>query len=84
MAVLSEADRVEMTAQIMRTLSSEWESLGLTKPQLKAAVDAADAWVDANAASYNTALPVAARNNLTPKQKARLLVFVIQQRFVRT
>ena len=84
MAVLSEADRAEMTAQIMRTLSAELEALGLTKPQLRAAVDAADAWIDANASSYNTARPVAARNNLTPKQKARLLVFVIQQRFVRT
>ena len=84
MAVLSEADRAEMTAQIMRALSAEWEALGITKPQLRAAVDAADAWIDANSSSYNTALPVAARNNLTPRQKARLLVFVIQKRFVRT
>jgi hypothetical protein len=47
-----------------------------------AAVNAADAWVDSNAASFNAALPVAARNGLTSSQKARLLMFVVSQRFL--
>ena len=52
-----------------------------SKPDLQAAVDAVDGWLDANAASLNAAIPVAARTTLTVKQKAQLLVYVIRRRF---
>jgi hypothetical protein len=48
---------------------------------LQEAVDAVDSWLDANAASLNVAIPVAARTTLTVKQKAQLLVYVIRRRF---
>jgi hypothetical protein len=81
MAVLSDANRAELHATFMRALSDARAPIGITKAQLRAAVDAADAWADANANSYNSALPVAARNNLTAKQKAQLLAYVILRRF---
>jgi len=81
MAVLPDPDRVNVWATFMRELSAEREGINLSKVDLRAAVNAADAWADANAAAYNTALPVAARTNLTTQQKARLLMFVIRRRF---
>lgn len=81
MAVLSNEDRVEIWRDIMNALSGEREPCALTKTDLRAAIDAADAWVDANKASYNNALPAAARTALTPAQKARLLTIVIKKRF---
>jgi hypothetical protein len=78
MAVLSDADRVAVWIQYMR---QRFAATGLTKAELRAAVDAADAWADTNAAAYNTALPLAARTNLTAKQKAALLMLVILRRY---
>lgn len=84
MAVLTEVDRVALHAAMMRELSANLDPLGaLSKADLRAAIDAADSWADANAASYNTALPVAARTILTAKQKALVLMYVIRQRHVR-
>lgn len=76
MAVLADAERAAVWATVMR----EMDIAGLTKAQLRAAIDATDAWIDANAAAYNTALPVAARNALTAKQKAWLFSFVSLRR----
>jgi hypothetical protein len=56
-------------------------SAAFTKPQLAAAVTAADGWVDANAASFNSALPAAFRNSATAAQKAMLLVYVATRRY---
>ncbi len=72
--------------QIWRGLMRYWSGLqepiaGITKTDLRAAVDAADAWVDSNAASFNSALPVAFRTNATASQKALLLVAVVLMRF---
>ena len=54
---------------------------GLTKAQLRAAVDATDQWVEDNSASFNTALPVAVRTALTAKQKAILFSIVSLRRY---
>lgn len=82
MAVLPDGDRVALWADLMREISRVVEPLGaLNKADLRAAVDAADAWADANASSFNTAIPQPARGVLTAKQKARLLMFVIRRRF---
>jgi hypothetical protein len=80
MAVLNEQQRVDVWAEIMRQLSSAHESCGITKPQLRAAIDAVDQWCEDNAAAFNAALPVAARNGLTAAQKARLLAYVALKR----
>jgi len=50
------------------------------KPDLKAAVEAADAWADANATSYNTALPVPFRTSASASEKALLLAYVCLKR----
>lgn len=81
MAVLSVADRQAISAKIMRDGSSVQDTYALLKTDLRAAVDAADAWVDANAASYNSALPLTARGALTVRQKALLLAYVILRRY---
>jgi len=77
MAVLSEQDRLTAWAEFMRE-----GGVSITKADLRAAVDALDDWFDANAATLNTALPLAARNGLTTTQKARLLRAVIARRYL--
>ena len=81
MAVLSDPDRIDAWANWMRT---NVEDVSITKPQLRAAVDAIDSWADANAVSLNAAIPQPARGSLTAPQKARLLTLVIQHRFERS
>ncbi|HXU82500.1 MAG TPA: hypothetical protein VN914_13955 [Polyangia bacterium] len=81
MAVLSDPDRVALWAKLMQDASASRTPLPLLKAELRAAVDAADAWADANAAAYNTALPLPARTALTSKQKALLLMYVIERRW---
>ena len=77
MAVLPEGDRFTLWADLMR----RGESYGtLVKPELRAAVDAVDAWIDANSASFNQAIPQPARGQLSGKQKALLLMVAVQRR----
>lgn len=78
MAVLNTNQRAEAFAQLMRSLPG---TVGITKPDLRAALDAVDDWLDANAASLNSAIPQPARANLTPSQKAHILAFVATHRF---
>ena len=81
MAALIDADRIELKSKWARRLSRDRELFSLSSLDTKAAVAAVDDWVEANRASYNSALPVAARTNLTAKQKAEILMFVIDKRF---
>ena len=80
MAVLPAADRLRIWRGLSRWWSNLRENCALNKADLQAAVTASDAWVDSNSASFNSALPVAARNNLTTSQKSLLLVAVILMR----
>lgn len=67
----------------MRALSARREPIGaLNKSDLRAALNAADQWASDNQASYNSALPAAAQAALTSAQKAELLKFVIEKRYV--
>lgn len=81
MAVLSQSDRDLVYKEFVALLNLTNEGIGVIKADLKAAITAADSWADANAASYNTALPQPARNALTARQKARLLMNVIKRRY---
>lgn len=78
MAVLSDADRASVWA---RWMQDNLEVAGLTKPQLRAAVDALDVFLNDNAAAINAAIPQPARSALTNAQKARLLSYVALQRY---
>ena len=82
MAVLTDGARVEVWADIMREVSAERQPIGVTKPELRAAVNAIDAWLNDNAAALNSAIPQPARSALTTPQKARLLKAVITRRYL--
>ncbi len=82
MSVLPDADRIKAWADLMRKFSDDRQSITITKTDLRAAVDALDSWIDANAATINAALPQPARGNLTTQQKAILLMYVITQRYL--
>ena len=82
MAALSDADRAALNALIQSDWSSERAQLaGVTKSDLRAAINAIDAWADANAVAFNSAIPLPARTALTAKQKARLLLLVVRRRY---
>lgn len=80
MAALSSADRREVWAEWMRENNA---AVGVTKADLRAAIDALDVWLDANAATINAAIQLPARSALSAAQKARMLTHVIRQRFVK-
>ena len=82
MAVLSSTIRQQIWRGLMRSWSRQGETVaGVTKADLQAAVDAADDGANSNAASFNTALPSAFKNNATAGQKALLLAIVVLARF---
>ena len=80
MALLDQATRTTIWADFMRWLSDQLQSAGFSKADLQAAVDATDSWIDTNAASFNTALPVAFRTAATLTQKTVLFCFVAMKR----
>lgn len=82
MAVLSDADRVAVWAEWMRLISADHELCGITKADLRAAVNALDDWINANAAAINLAIPQPARSSLTSAQKARLLTLIVTRRYL--
>jgi hypothetical protein len=65
---------------LMRLMSVNAETIPITKPDLLDAITAADAWIDANAASFNAALPAPFRTTATQAQKARLLSYIALKR----
>lgn len=52
----------------------------MTKPDLRAAVDATDQWIEDNQTSYNQALPQPFRGSATAAQKTVLFAFVAFRR----
>ncbi|KKN37292.1 hypothetical protein LCGC14_0764910 [marine sediment metagenome] len=84
MAALPDADRVAIWREFMEDLSNRREGTPFSKGDLRAGVDALDGWLDANAASANTALPQPFRGAASVQQKALLLQFVIQKRYLRS
>lgn len=82
MAVLSDADRAVLSARFQSDASATRTVLpGVTKTDIRAAIDAIDGWVDANAASFNAAIPQPARAALSARIKAELLTHVVRRRF---
>jgi hypothetical protein len=52
----------------------------VSKPNLQAAVNAVDDWVDSNAVSFNNALPAAFKAAATTAEKNILLMLVLMRR----
>lgn len=83
MTVLTTQQRLEVWALLMRRAGGAPGNV--TKPDLLAAVNAADDWVEANATasngvSYNAALPQPYRGAASPVHKARLLAAIALKR----
>lgn len=78
MAVLSDPDRINVWAEFMRNGQGD---LGITKADLRAAVDAIDTWMETNTTSFNTAIPQPARSAMSTHQKAALLKAVVTKRY---
>lgn len=78
MAVMSEADRAAVWARWMR---ENIDACGVTKTELRAAVDALDSFLDINATAINNAIPQPARGALSTSQKARLLAYITLRRW---
>jgi hypothetical protein len=78
MAVLDTTNRARVTAQVMRNGIGTFG--GMTKADLRAAVDATDQWIEDNGATYNLSLPQPARGALTATQKTLLFCFVAMRR----
>ena len=81
MAVLSVNELKNVNASVMILLSDRRDIISITKPDLLAAITAMDAWIDANAASFNTAIPLPARTSLTVKQKIELFMLIVKARW---
>ena len=81
MALLTDGERTSLWAEFMRRASQERATLALSKPELRAAVDATDQWIEDNVSSFNTALPAAARTALSAQQKALMFFAVASKRF---
>lgn len=78
MTVLVVADRANLAAEIQRTSDCPGQ---ITKPQLRAVVDAMDDWWETVAAAGNSAIPQPQRGILTTKQKAALFMMVLRRRY---
>ena len=81
MAVLSDADRNEVTEELMRELSDGRVPCPVLKAALRAAVDATDTYQNSNAAAYNSALPNPFRTNADASLKSRLFRMVSRKRY---
>ena len=81
MAALDEANRTGVWAGNQHDESLLHRTLGLTKVELRAAIDATDGWIDDNAGSFNAALPLPARSVLSAKQKTKLFMAVASRRY---
>jgi hypothetical protein len=81
MAVLPDGDRQLIVKNYSSDISALRVAFDVRQPDLKAAVDAVDLWVDNNTAAYNAAIPLPARTQMTTQQKAQLLMYVVRRRF---
>lgn len=82
MARLSNETRGIVWAEFMSQISSRREFFGgLSKEDLRAAVDAIDEWIEDNMASFNSAIGQLARDALTTKQKIELFFAIVKKRW---
>ena len=80
MAVLSDPDRALVAKRLMEEMSNSREQCDALKASVRALVNAADDFIDANAAAFNTAIPQPGRAQFTAKQKSRAFRAVAQRR----
>ena len=81
MAFLPDLDRRAVWAEFMALMGPEERSVGMTKADFRAAVDAMDAYVADNAATINAAFPQPARSALTNVEKIGVFAYVALKRY---
>lgn len=82
MALLTDIQRRSLWAQFMSDVSAREEAFGnLLKADIRAAVDAIDQWVEDNQSSFNSAIPLTARTELSAKQKVEIFKLILDKRF---
>lgn len=75
MAVLNDAARAELTAEIQRTVNSPG---GISKTQLRAVFNALDDWWETTGAALaNASIPLPQRTSMTVTQKYAVLMLVL-------
>jgi hypothetical protein len=67
---------MRISTVLMRAPQLFGSAPNVLKPELLAAIDATDTWIDNNAAAYNNALPTTFRANATSAQKTFLFCAV--------
>jgi hypothetical protein len=81
MAVMTDADRQIAAREFIRkTFEQLSQTATMDTAAIKAALDATDDWVDANAASYNAALPLPFRTTATAAQKNLMVAYCTMKR----
>lgn len=79
MAVLNDETRAAIWAEFQR--ANREQTGALTKADLRAAVNAIDDWIEANASAFNQAIPQPARSALSLKQKAMIFWYCTTRRW---
>lgn len=72
MATLTTEQRATLWAELMRELSRDGETVGITKPELRAAVDALDTWLDTNAANHQHGDSAASKGSTYRRPKSTI------------
>lgn len=80
MAALDDTGRFRVWAHLMRALPSGLAGWPVTKPELRAAVDATDQWIEDNQAAYNAVLPQPFRGSANLTQKTLVFAWVALRR----
>lgn len=81
MALLDDIDRKAVWSDFMARMAPEERAGPMTKADFRAAIDAMDAYVSANAATINQAFPTAARVALTNVEKIGVFAYVALKRY---
>lgn len=81
MALLDDLDRKAVWRDFMARMAPQQRDGPMTKTDFRAAVDAMDAYLAANAAAINAAFPTAARVALTNVEKVGIFAYVALQRY---
>lgn len=76
MAVLTEQQRDDVWAKLMKTWSRRREPVAIGKGDGRAAVGATDDYQEANKVTYNAALPAVVQSGLTATQKAEMFAAI--------
>jgi len=81
MAELIEEKKLEIYRKFSKLQSKFFLEISITKQDIKDAITALDQKFDTDIVEWNQVLPISARTNLTPQQKALLMSYVALKRY---